>query len=371
MRTAQALEKIMMINRNLLITVLAGLLGYGSVAQRVTDISVTGSIPPGERLRLTPASGGGTDTSFNNIFTDTKPGQARITLPAPMLVNFSTGELNRQLMVAPGFNLSIRIHDSAGLNQLVLSGPGARLNEEYEAFNKNQLASYNEVYAEAQPQTRIQLMSEKLKLTDKINTRQLRDYFSSYLIGLSIDSSADVFQLNENKIAWQTFFTAIAEPYYKNTLDSRYNSRLDSFLTAMNGRPAPDFALYDPAGKRHNFSEMAGKVIYIDFWASWCAPCRVESGNIKKLKKEYASEKDLVFVGIAIADINWKRAILEDQPDWLQLRDANGKVAAAYGVAGLPRYVLIGKDGKVADHNAPAPGNKAELKIKIDKLLKQ
>ncbi|MET0299242.1 MAG: TlpA disulfide reductase family protein [Flavitalea sp.] len=360
-----------MTSRILLFTVLATLLVYYSSAQRVTDITVSGHITGEKGLRLIRNSR--SDSTFNNTFLNTGQNlyKARITIPAPELITLAADGFTKVLLLAPGFNLEISIHDSAGVNSIELSGAGAKLQKDYETFRDENMSSYDKTFRISTHTERTKLLSEKLALTDKIVTRQLKDYFCYRIIGLSIDLSADVFQLNENKLAWQPAFTSIAESYLKKHLDDRYNIKLDSFLTAMKCRPAPDFALYDTEGKKHNFSEMAGKVIYIDFWASWCAPCRVESGYLKTLKKAYGNQNNIVFVGIAIADINWKRAILEDKPDWLQLRDANGKVAAAYGVAGLPRYVLIGKDGKVADHNAPAPSKKEELTSKINKLLKQ
>ncbi|RYG03508.1 MAG: TlpA family protein disulfide reductase [Chitinophagaceae bacterium] len=366
----------MMRRRILLFTILATLLAYQSIAQRVTDITFSGRIPAGAEIMLTARSAMNeisSDKSFNNIFKAAGKDilKGRVSIPAPKLVSLSVDGLTKDLMIAPGFNLNIRLSDSMGSKVFTLSGPGAILNRDYEAFSNQYMRAFRESYLSTQHIRGLELMTEKLRHTDEVVTRQLRDYFCYEIIGLSIDKSADVFQLNENKLAWQSYFTAIGEPYLKKELDDRYSLKLDSFLTAMNGRPAPDFALFDAAGKRHSFDEMAGKVIYIDFWASWCAPCRVESGYLKSLKKNYSDEKNIVFVGIAIADINWKRAIMEDKPDWLQLRDTNGKVAAAYGVAGLPRYVLIGKDGKVSDHNAPAPSHKEELMIKIDKLLKQ
>lgn len=115
-----------------------------------------------------------------------------------------------------------------------------------------------------------------------------------------------------------------------------------------------------------------GKVIYLDFWASWCRPCKNEMPHSTKLKKELANE-DVVFIYISSdRDANaWKKAIKElNITGYNYLTSANiyNQYNSLYNVKYIPRYVLFNKKGKAVDVNAKRPSNPETLKD-IKKLL--
>ena len=85
----------------------------------------------------------------------------------------------------------------------------------------------------------------------------------------------------------------------------------------------------------------------------------------------YNQRADIAFIGVAVSDkmSDWKRALKQDKPRWLQLHDSNTFVVNAYAVSGVPRYILIDKNGNVLDFNAPPPSQHAELTAIIDKAL--
>jgi thiol-disulfide isomerase/thioredoxin len=111
-----------------------------------------------------------------------------------------------------------------------------------------------------------------------------------------------------------------------------------------------------------------GKLVLFDFWASWCIPCREEMPRSAILKKKY-QDKNIVFVTIStdanVAD--WKKAAkeeaLESDHNFLLLNADQASFTKRYGINTIPRYMLIGKDGKVLIDDAPRPGNQklAEL----------
>jgi thiol-disulfide isomerase/thioredoxin len=114
--------------------------------------------------------------------------------------------------------------------------------------------------------------------------------------------------------------------------------------------------------------DLAGKVIVVDFWATWCVPCVAEMPDLKKLREKYAS-KGLEIVGISLdkTPAEVQKFTKANQIPWIQTCDGpKPPVAARYGVTGLPVVLVIGKDGNVADDNATEG-----LEAKVVKALAQ
>jgi len=127
------------------------------------------------------------------------------------------------------------------------------------------------------------------------------------------------------------------------------------------GKTPPYFILKDQQGKDVTLKDFAGKVIYMDFWASWCSPCRYEMKNgSPKLHAKFKENTDVVFLYVSIddrADL-WKKAIAEDHVEGVHVLSAGGfksPVGRAFNIDGVPQYIIIGKDGKIFDNNAPRP----------------
>ena len=116
--------------------------------------------------------------------------------------------------------------------------------------------------------------------------------------------------------------------------------------TAM---PAPEFNLNDPAGKQLNLKDLRGKVVFINFWATWCPPCIEEMPAMEKLQQEL--EKD----GLVILAINFqegpdqvKQFLTKNNFTFRALLDRDGKVAERYQAWALPVSVIINKRGEIA-----------------------
>lgn len=143
-------------------------------------------------------------------------------------------------------------------------------------------------------------------------------------------------------------------------------------IAKSKGHKEFDFEINTVDGKKLKLSDLKGKVVYLDFWASWCGPCMGEMPNAKKVAEEYAG-KDVVFlfVSLDVDDAAWKKAMDKIQVGGIHMRDGgwDGKVAKQYGVTSIPACFLIDKEGNFASDNTPRPSDIKSLSSAIDVLL--
>jgi thiol-disulfide isomerase/thioredoxin len=114
------------------------------------------------------------------------------------------------------------------------------------------------------------------------------------------------------------------------------------------GKPAPAFALADTSGQKLSLSSLKGKYVLIDFWASWCQPCRAETPYITSLYNKYHNNGFTVLSVTSPRETNsetWKDAIQKDNMNWYNVWDKNGDVSKLYNVDAVPRNFLLDKNG--------------------------
>ncbi|TCD28713.1 AhpC/TSA family protein [Pedobacter psychrodurus] len=130
----------------------------------------------------------------------------------------------------------------------------------------------------------------------------------------------------------------------------KYREVIDLRLSVSIGAKAPDFSQPDVTGKEVPFSEFRGKYVLLDFWASWCAPCRAENPNVlKAYQKHKESNFTVLSVSIDVDRDKWLKAVEEDKLPWLQVSDLKKANAASkrYAVSAIPSNFLIDPDGRV------------------------
>jgi len=137
------------------------------------------------------------------------------------------------------------------------------------------------------------------------------------------------------------------------------------------GQPADEVALPSVNGDTIRLSSLKGKVVLLDFWASWCGPCRVSNKNLVKLYAKYkASGFEILGVSLDDEAAKWKTAIRQDKITWLQVNDAGGweaRIAQAWGISAIPTSYLIDKDGKLLAMDLEGKELEKTLKYLLDK----
>ncbi|MEG2791655.1 MAG: TlpA disulfide reductase family protein, partial [Odoribacter sp.] len=134
------------------------------------------------------------------------------------------------------------------------------------------------------------------------------------------------------------------------------------------GQAAPDFELKNSEGKEVKLSSLRGKYTLIDFWASWCGPCRKEIPNLKKVYADY-KDKGLQLVGVSLDETTekWYKAIEEEELNYLQLNDPKNITGKLYNFNGIPFIILISPEGIILEKGLRG----TEVREMVAKYLKK
>lgn len=259
---------------------------------------------------------------------------------------------------------------------------GSKANDDYVAFNKVitqfqiQETNLTRQYAKAKLDNDEQIMNRidselkaievnKDKAILEICKNNLGSVISPYLI-MSHIYSPDV-------STYQPLFAKFLPEVKQSKYGQLLKTKLDLLSTVAVGRQAPNFTAKTPEGNSLSLKEVInqGKVTLIDFWASWCGPCRADNPGLVKSYEKYHS-KGLNIIGFSLDKPSglsaWKKAITDDNLTWFHVSDLNeweSVAAKLYGITAIPQSVLIDGNGKIVAKNLKGE----ELNKKLEELL--
>jgi cytochrome c biogenesis protein CcmG/thiol:disulfide interchange protein DsbE len=137
------------------------------------------------------------------------------------------------------------------------------------------------------------------------------------------------------------------------------------------GKPAPDFTLSTFDGQTFNTADLRGKVLVINFWASWCKPCEQEAADLEAAWRYYKDRGDVVFLGIAWTDTepNSLRYLTKFDITYPNGPDLGTRISQRYRTTGVPETYIVDQDGILVNKKISPYQSLAEIKAAIDPLL--
>lgn len=307
------------------------------------------------------------------IVATTKPdAKGNFVLKAPIiepnLYRLWISETNASLIILyPGDEVVIQADASnidlnstiKGSNESVLLKNGlGRIRQ----FNQS-MDSINKVYQANAASPDIDSLLKVLQAAYIKYDNARRDFINGFitanpqsLAGLAIIESLD---METEFNSYDLLDQGLSKAHPNNVFVKDFHTRVDAERKVAIGSMAPEISLADTAGNMFNLSSLRGKIVMIDFWASWCGPCRKENPNVVELYKKY-KDKGFEILGVSLdrERSKWLQAIKTDGLVWKHVSDLlywKSKPAQLYGVSSIPATFLVDRDGKIIGKKLRGP----------------
>jgi len=181
------------------------------------------------------------------------------------------------------------------------------------------------------------------------------------------------YNMDKLDVYYQTYVKLAANDKGINRIKEKY----DRIKNLKKGSPSPSFNYPDTSGKNISLESLKGKLVYVDVWATWCGPCRAQIPFLKQLEEKYR-EEDIAFVSLSIDQLKniskWKDMIVDKELEGIQIiadKAWRSKFVTDYVIEGIPRFILIDKDGNLMDPMAPRPAVYKEGELKLNEEIQK
>lgn len=317
------------------------------------------------------------DSAFLN---DSNEFKFRRIAPDPNFYTLAIGEKNYLLVGKNGDELEFKSNYLDTANTYEISGSSD--SEKIRDFNKinndygkifNQIQAEYAALVEAKPEAKDSiynaLMPKFQANMDKFSAegykfvQENKDNLAGFYVAGIIDQ-------NKYERELIAYAEEVKSKFPKNNAVQSFVTKMIGIKPVSIGQLAPDFQLPDQDGKEFKLSDFRGKYVLLDFWASWCAPCREENPNIVKQYERFKN-KNFTVVGVSLDDDKaaWLKAIKDDKLNWphlSELKKWDGKVNMLYKIEGIPASFMLDPKGKIIAKNLRG----AELEQFLAKTLK-
>lgn len=285
-------------------------------------------------------------------------GRLRLQLDAePGLFALRIGEAQASFVAGDGQTLRVSFAEGKGL--LVDGGRDQALYAVYEDFRTASLArgvlavrAAIRAAGEAGDTAEVDRLTEEEVRAYREHRHELNDFTLEKLRGSPALYAASLrwdgdYRLDELAAVVRDF----AERNPGTGIAKLMEARIARFRATAIGAVAPDLAGPSPTGGTVSLRDLRGRYVLVDFWASWCAPCRIENRHYVELHRRYrAAGFEILAVSVDQNGSAWKAAIAKDEASWLHLSDLSGwksPFAAAYNVTALPASFLLDPEGRI------------------------